>query len=153
MSETGRMYLCARCCAQVVLCSRCDRGQIYCGRDCAEQARGTAQRAAGRRYQASRPGRFAHAARARQYRMRCKIVTHQGSPVPPAGDLLRSEAAVPLTEVVGDPVAVEPTRWRCCRCGTPCAEQVRIGFLRRRRRTFDRPTHAHRMPRRHDDCS
>jgi hypothetical protein len=38
------------------------------------------QRAAGRRYQASRRGRVAHALRARSYRARRKNVTHQGSP-------------------------------------------------------------------------
>jgi rubrerythrin len=144
------MFACAGCHAQVVLCRRCDRGQIYCGTDCSARARSSAQRAAGRRYQASRRGRFVHAARARRYRSRSKTVTHQGSPVPPAGDLLPSEALVPLTEVVGDPVAVEPTTWRCCVCGAPCADQVRLGFLRRGR-PIDRPIGTQRKASRHDD--
>ena len=87
MPETGRMFLCGLCRAQVVLCRRCDRGQIYCGRGCAGRARGEAQREAGERYQRSRRGRFAHAARALRYRARCKIVTHQGSAEPAPGDL------------------------------------------------------------------
>lgn len=47
---------------------------------CADQARRTAVRAAGCRYQASRRGRHAHAERQRRYRAKPKKVTHQGSP-------------------------------------------------------------------------
>ena len=75
MLPTGRMFLCARCRVQVVVCPRCDRGQIYCAAGCSSEARREAQRAAGARYQASRAGRFAHAERSRRDRARCKIVT------------------------------------------------------------------------------
>jgi predicted AAA+ superfamily ATPase len=37
--ETARLFLCARCRAQVLLCSRCDRGQVYCGPECSQSAR------------------------------------------------------------------------------------------------------------------
>ena len=47
----------ARCQAQVLVCSCCDRGQIYCTGGCAQEARHQAQRAAGGRYQASPPRR------------------------------------------------------------------------------------------------
>ena len=77
---TARLFLCARCQAQVLVCSHCDRGQIYCAQGCAQTARRDAQRAAGRRYQASRRGRVNHAARAGRYRARQNNVTHQGSP-------------------------------------------------------------------------
>jgi len=142
MPETGRMFLCGLCRAQVVLCRRCDRGQIYCGPGCAGRARGAAQRAAGMRYQKSRPGRFAHAARARRYRARCKIVTHQGSAAPRPDDLLLPEAAVVAPTLV---IPVEPSAWHCARCGARCAAVVRIGFLRHPRRPArDRPIRAHR---------
>ena len=75
---TGRFFLCARCRAQVLICSCCDCGNIYCERGCAEEARRTKQRAAGRRYQLSFRGRRNHAARERAYRARQKKVTHQG---------------------------------------------------------------------------
>jgi hypothetical protein len=60
-ATTGRLFLCARCQAQVFVCSHCDRGQIYCAQGCGQTARRDAQRAAGRRYQASRRGRVNHA--------------------------------------------------------------------------------------------
>ena len=141
MPETGRMFLCGLCRAQVVLCRRCDRGQIYCGRGCAGRARGEAQREAGERYQRSRRGRFAHAARALRYRARCKIVTHQGSAEPAPGDLLLPEAAVVAPQFV---IRVEPSARHCAHCGARCAAAVRLGYLRHRRRLArDRPIGAH----------
>ena len=92
----GRMFACALCQREVLLCSGCDRGQRYCSVGCREQARRDCLRAAGRRYQGSRAGRFAHARRARRYRLRQKIVTHQAS-----------QAAPLQTTVVADPVQAE----------------------------------------------
>jgi hypothetical protein len=122
------MFLCARCRAQVALCSRCDRGQIYCGAECAQQARYHSQRAAGRRYQASRRGRMAHAARQQRYRARRQKVTHQGSV--PSGT-----AALLAADEDADPTAITTAQvvrahWHCHRCGTRCAPWVRNGFLR-----------------------
>jgi hypothetical protein len=108
MDRPARLFICARCRVQVVLCSRCDRGQRYCTPSCSRQARHAAQRDAQRRYQASRAGRMAHARRARRWRIRhhggrsgahateavqpqasgnearSNIVTHQGSQDPVA---------------------------------------------------------------------
>ena len=75
MREAGRLFVCAHCRTQVVLCSRCDRGNVYCGRACSQVARRTSMHEAGRRYQSSRAGRFAHAQRARRFRARHKNVT------------------------------------------------------------------------------
>ncbi len=100
----ARFFLCARCRAQVLICSCCDRGQIYCAGGCAGLARREGQRAAGRRYQTSHRGRVAHALRARSYRARQKNVTHQGSPPQPPDDLVSPGSAVtaslhlPLTQ-------------------------------------------------------
>jgi len=58
MQNTARLFKCARCRAQVLICSRCDRGHIYCGRTCSQQARRESLRAAGRHYQRSRRGRL-----------------------------------------------------------------------------------------------
>ena len=88
----ARRFVCARCRAPVLICSHCDRGQIYCPTGCAAVARQQSQRDAGRRYQRSRPGRFKHAARTRRWRERQAVlttlattpaaqsVTHQGCP-------------------------------------------------------------------------
>ena len=35
---TARLYLCARCQDQVLICSCCDRANIYCARECAEES-------------------------------------------------------------------------------------------------------------------
>jgi hypothetical protein len=144
MADDGRLFLCSRCRTQVVVCRQCDRGQIYCSRGCSIQARRLSQAAAGRRYQASRPGRFAHAARARRYRVRAKIVTHQGSVSVPADAVVRAVTTTP----VGVSVPAGAHASRCCRCGVRCAGALRLEFLQRRR-WLAVPTRA--MP--DDDCS
>ena len=136
---TARLFLCARCRVQVLVCSCCDRGQIYCAGGCAQKARHHSQRAAGRRYQASRRGRVNHAARARRWRAQ-KNVTHRGSPTPPPDD----EVSVDATVTASDPAVAassdveapsrgdDPPIWRCRWCGRCCPPFVRMGFLRRR---------------------
>lgn len=127
----ARFFLCARCAVQALICSCCDRGQIYCAEGCARQARHSAQRAAGRRYQASRRGRVAHALRARNYRGRQKNVTHQGSLPRPPDDLLSADlAAASEAASIGD--FSERPAWRCRWCGCRCPDFVRQDFLRRR---------------------
>jgi len=139
-----RLFLCARCRAQVLICSCCDRGQIYCAGSCAHEARHHAQRAAGRRYQASRRGRVNHAARAGRYRARQKNVTHQGSPPPPRDDLVSKDAAATASKPAAARDVVVRSRdhgpglWRCHWCGCRCLPLVRIGFVRRRRRSSRR---------------
>jgi hypothetical protein len=139
MREAGRLFVCARCRTQVVLCSRCDRGNVYCGRACSQVARRTSMHEAGRRYQASRAGRFAHAERARRYRARHKNVTHQGSAIAGPDDLLPAVTtpARPAPRSDIEPGASSTTRDtqvpRCSRCGASRAQAVRQGWLRRRR--------------------
>jgi hypothetical protein len=133
-AATARFFLCARCRAQVMICSCCDRGNIYCAQDCAQVARRSAQRAAGRRYQSSFRGRRNHAARARRYRAQQNKVTHQGSPPPPPDDGMRASAAP-----TGQPKSYTPRAvplqppWRCHWCERACSPFVRMDFLRRGR--------------------
>ncbi len=148
-ARSARLFLCAACRTQSLICSCCDRGQIYCAGDCAARARHRAMRAAGRRYQSSRRGRLAHADRTRRYRARGKKVTHHGSPEPPGDDLLAlgsptiaGDAAIPEER----PGAASHCHW----CGRRCPAFVRREFLRRRlgRRDlmlYDRtgPEHGH----------
>ena len=80
--EPARRFLCARCRAPTLVCSRCDRGQIYCAAGCAGAVRQQSQRDAGRRYQGSLRGRFRHAARTRRWRERQALLSvSQGSSV------------------------------------------------------------------------
>ena len=61
MRNAARLFTCASCRRQVVLCRRCDHGNIYCSQRCSDRAPASAQRLAGRRYQDSRRGRHKHA--------------------------------------------------------------------------------------------
>ena len=128
--QSARLFCCARCESTVVICRPCDRGQIYCSRNCARRARCDAQRAAGARYQRTRQGRHAHAARARAYRARRKNVTHHGSAAVAPDALLicvppRSESTIARWGTA----PADPIVHVCCRCGTPCGPVVRVDFL------------------------
>ena len=157
----ARLFVCAGCRAQVVLCSRCDRGQRYCQRACAERARRSKQREAGQRYQCSPMGRLKHAARQRCLRRRrrqasapgagmlWRSVTHQGS-LPAGCDAVLPACAHDSVEPHPAPAASEdaasawsplvpagatpaPQRLRCTRCAAALSPWLRQGFLRRRR--------------------
>lgn len=156
--QTGRLFLCARCQAQVLVCSHCDRGQRYCANGCAKITRRSRQREAGKRYQQSRVGQHKHAARMHQWRKRraiaAKIVTYHGSPATPADAALQtnesppaispdSQAQPPCRPIASDSIALSATAntrismpallWRCHWCQSPCPALVRQGFLRHSR--------------------
>jgi len=133
-----RLFLCARCRIQVLICRRCDRGQIYCAGICAQEAPRERQRGARRRYQATPRGRAMHAERNRRYRARRRCVTDHGLYgaqgerfVPPVNtastDRPRSGTA--------------PGLGLCHRCRRSASAFLRLSFLRRRRvgRRFRRP--------------
>jgi hypothetical protein len=153
LDHPARLFVCARCRQQVLLCSRCDRGQRYCGHACSRAARLESRRAAGHRYQRSRAGRLAHAARSRRWRQRLcnasddatasrdaaaleggviNFVTHQGSPTPVP------DAPLPLSDEHGGAVAgaVSLGAVRCRRCAAPLSPWVRQGLLRHGRRCW-----------------
>ena len=89
MKKTARLFNCALCQNQVVICSGCDRGNIYCGSMCSRNARAQNHRIANQKYQNTLRGRQKHADRQRLYRQRqVKKVTDQGSPDLPPNDLL-----------------------------------------------------------------
>lgn len=131
MESTGRLFLCACCRQQVLICRRCDRGQRYC-RSCAAEARRASVREAGRRYQKSRQGRFAHAARSRRHRSRNKKVTHHGSLALANDVLLRQDSTdVAVTMAAASaPVGTGVSQCHCC--ARPLPPFVRTGPLRRR---------------------
>jgi len=153
--QTGRLFLCARCQTQVLVCSQCDRGQRYCATGCADITRLSLQREAGKRYQQGRAGRHKHASRMHQWRKRraaaAKIVTHHSSLGTPADAVLpgnESPPAIPpdsqpqspcsptasesivLCATANTPCDVPAPVWRCHWCQSPCPALVRQGFLR-----------------------
>ena len=139
----ARLCKCPRCGQMFLVCSRCDRGQLYCCSACSQAARRDSLRAAGRRYQNSRSGRHRHAARQRRYRARRKKVTHQGSPPQdvnaaiPVGPIVGADEVLtsPVSAQVQEPVhaAFPSPPTHCHFCGCLCAPFVRLKFLRHRR--------------------
>jgi hypothetical protein len=130
----GRMFLCAEpgCRVQVVICSDCDRGHIYCA-ECAPRARHRSLREAGRRYQVSSRGRIKHAARSRRWRERRNNVTHHGSlPDRPVALLSEDPVVVEAPLLLNNQRSSRGQSWYCMRCGRHCSAAVRQGFLRRR---------------------
>ena len=126
MENTARLYNCARCHCQVTICSYCDRGNLYCDKRCALIAREESLRAAGKRYQRTRRGRFKHAERQRHYRSRREKVTHQGSLELPTNDPLTTRSEAPLSLAI-----IEDEGIRCHFCGRLCSAFLRLEYLHR----------------------
>jgi hypothetical protein len=124
MMNTARLYLCARCLCQVIICSHCDHGNLYCSGSCSSIARKISVKAAGKRYQDTRRGRTKHAARQSRYRSRCKKVTHQGSPLPPSNALLGTHP-----EAASAVAAAQDGEIRCAFCNRLCSDFLRLDFL------------------------
>ena len=169
MLRSARLFLCARCRDQVLLCSHYDHGQLYCGRACSAASRHERRREVAQRYQRSRGGRLKHAARSACWRARrsshCHIgagdntnkVTHQGCPASLGNaSLVSCDTPSPcelrvLTESVSlDAPApatarvLVPALWVCRRCAHALLPFVRLERLRwrglGRRNRHDHPS-------------
>lgn len=131
METSARLFNCARCSSQVVICSCCDRSNIYCCPECSQLARKRSLRDAGKRYQNSLKGRHKHADRQKRYRERLakkvKIVTHHTSPILPDNDLLPQPSGQKkrLTQLITKTIY-------CHFCGRCCSPFLRFRFLHRR---------------------
>jgi len=136
-AASARLFVCAECRAQALICSCCDRGQIYCAGDCGPLVRRRSQQAAGARYQASRRGQRAHAERARRYRARREKVTHHGSPAPAPDDCLSPGSRMIARGVTNPDQRLRQLASHCHWCGRRCPALVRQGFSRRRGRRRD----------------
>ena len=129
MEPTPRLFLCIRCHEQVVLCSWCDHGQIYCGNVCAFFARQKSLRLARSRYQKTFIGRRNHAACQARYRakLKKKVTDHTSPPV---------VQIVPMQSRVNKPKKTENGQIKptltCCFCKKNVSAWIRNDFLRRR---------------------
>lgn len=134
METSARLYNCARCHQQVILCSHCDYGNIYCFDGCAQEARINSLREANKRYRNGRQGRQNGALRQAEFRQRKRLekssnpssepsqeekVTHQGSEEDP------SPASIASESIEGD-----VGEYHCHCCGRPVAFHLRSGFIR-----------------------
>lgn len=157
LDRPARLFLCAGCRIQVVLCSRCDRGNRYCGRACWRQTHDAARREAACRYQRSRGGRVRHAARSQRWRQRAALRAAQGDGVDTAGPAgedaahkvthqgsLPGVAAASLAACTHDIAAAATTALpqprRCHHCAAAQPDWLRQGFLRRGRHAMTLPT-------------
>ena len=131
MCRTARLFNCARCRCQVVICSHCDNAHRYCSANCAQLSRLDKQREAAIRYQLSPKGRLAHASRQQRYRQRQQEkVTHQSSPKLSFNDLLLRE----LKSGNSDPNPanlIHRLTFNCHFCRYQCSEFLRLDFLQR----------------------
>ena len=130
MELTPRLFLCARCYEQVIICTHCDRGNIYCGFFCSFTARKNSVREAGIRYQRGTKGRFNHALRQRRYMQRRRDfknkMTHQGSRETIPDGLLSSVKNKPIKS---DKKQIKEAIV-CCLCFAPVSPLFRSRFLR-----------------------
>ncbi len=128
-----RLFNCARCACQVLICSHCDRGQIYCAGDCARAARKESLNQSGQRYQASRSGQLNHAARQARYRDRQQQkVTHQGSARDSRHVSLVQQLKWLFREITSNTIRPDPvttTELTCHFCHQACPRFVRWVFL------------------------
>ncbi len=140
METSARLYNCARCHQQVILCSHCDYGNIYCFDGCAQEAKILSLREANKRYRESPLGRQNAARRQAEFRQRNRLeessdpssepspekkVTHQGSEEEPAPAPIASES---IEGDVGE--------YHCHCCGRPVDFYLRSGFIRHQHNTL-----------------
>ena len=139
--ECHRQFLCARCRKQVTICSHCDRGQIYCSKECSKIRRRELLRMAARRYQKTPRGAHYHARRQHHYRLQNQKVTHQGSNGAGLKAVCGYQNGVrqPCTSLVETQVSGTGTDLTklgegCCKfCGRLGSKFTRTGFIKTRR--------------------
>ena len=136
----SRLSFCVRCRAQFAVCQSCERGQVYCDRRCAREARRDGLRAIRARYRRSPEGKEAHREQEQRRRQRRRAdarpsesVGDQGSPVLLPTATLRK---VPAPAHPTNPRGVASLRCRDCGC---VARLLWANGSGRRGRRRDRP--------------
>jgi len=129
MKPSARLYNCARCHCQVLICCFCDRGNVYCGEACAKPARLDTLHRARKKYQSSRAGRMVNALRQRRYRIRQRIkVTQQGSTLHRCDDVLPLKKNS-VNKFKRRRAVIDKTVMRCHFCQRECDVFLRLDFL------------------------
>jgi hypothetical protein len=124
-----RLFNCAGCHAEVIICRPCDRGNIYCSSVCAALARKKYMKKAGDIYQGTKEGMHMHAERQKRYRKRLKdkqlkIVTQQGSQEAHVSDLLPMKINNAMLQHHSS-LAVCSNSYCCHFCGANCYKTQR----------------------------
>jgi hypothetical protein len=127
MKHTPRLFSCVYCHTQTIICSHCDRGQIYCSPTCSHSARKKSCNEAKKRYQNTFKGKMKHALRQKSYRARLKEkVTDQGSPITPLDGLLKSDK----NKTTEPQKKHDDATIRCAFCKKTLSSWLRHRFLR-----------------------
>jgi hypothetical protein len=140
IEDSHRMFNCAGCHRQVVICRRCDRGQRYCSATCSRTGRRQSIREAGQRYQQSPLGARNNAVRQKRWRLQFPTtVTHHTSaarvpvregPAVPGHGAGQEARHVRSSHRLAVPVGgVQEAERRCDFCGSPCGRYTRLGTL------------------------
>ena len=124
MELSARLYNCVGCHALVIICSHCDRNNIYCGSTCWRSCSYSIMLFGVSAIPKNSRGRHKHAERQQRYRERQKNkVTHHTSPVLPPRVVLPPEPNERILESVND--------YRHCHfCSKPVSLFLRRGYLR-----------------------
>lgn len=134
MAISARLYNCACCHQQVVLCSACDFGNVYCFDGCAEQQRERSIRLANKIYRNTPNGKRKAAERQARHRARARARTATPPcPTPPAEKKVThqgSEGDAPAAPMVASPKAGAKVMNRCHCCGKAVDDYLRRGFIR-----------------------
>lgn len=134
-AQTYRLYYCFLCRAQCLVCSRCDRGNVYC-KICQARAKQSRQQRANRKYRSTRNGRTVRARAEKQRRLLrlSNSVGDHGSKIAhhPSNDISAGKGAVQKlnsqTEVPGENVvasdnqscsAMVKKQFQCEFCNSP----------------------------------
>lgn len=142
MKHSPRLFHCLKCSTQVLICSHCDRGQIYCSKKCSSDARRTSCREAEKRYQLTLCGKIKHALRQKRYRMRQKEkVTDHGSIATAQDALLESVK----NETTASDKSKDYSKKQCSFCKKVVSMWIRSGFLRYYR-SYSLPEQAYLRP-------
>jgi hypothetical protein len=134
MKQSARLYNCARCNKQVILCSHCDWGNRYCFGGCSKAARKRSLREAGIRYQSTPRGQINNAKRQTEYRIRQAL--KEAEPSPPVEKVTHhgSEGGTPSASMEIDEQRGEQSRfdarYYCDCCGRVVDPYLRLGYLR-----------------------
>jgi hypothetical protein len=127
MKGSFRLFYCSRCHSKTVICSRCDRGNIYCRSACGYFARKITLQRAAKRYLATRIGRLNNATRQQRFRTKQKQkVTHQGSNTLPCYAVVPIKQYKEVKDVDANNIANLTT---CHFCLTNTSNCLRIFYL------------------------
>jgi hypothetical protein len=127
MKRSSRLFYCASCSQQVVICSHCDRGNIYCGLKCTTAARQKYCKASNKRYQQTKQGRFNNALRQSRFRIRQanKVTDHSSQDIPKSALLCAAKNNAIKNVINHDLGCIQ-----CCFCNKSSSNWLRHDFLR-----------------------